>query len=168
MTKTNPGLTKIHIGLGLVVNKYDGGVEFDLDSATFLLTKAGKLNSDKDFCFCNNKKHESDAVDHSGNNRTGDGDGDNEVIKIDFTITIHEAYERKQNFGQVSNAYIRVSNEAYNTELICYDLGEDYLAETAIVVAELYLDGTEWKFNVIGSGFSGGLKALFQNFGVEV
>jgi len=180
LTKTNPGLTKILVGLGWDTNKYDGGAEFDLDAAAFLLAESGKVSSEKDFCFYGNQKHESGGLEHSGDNRTGAGEGDDEAIKIDlskipasihkidFTVTIHEAEERKQNFGQVSNAYIRVVNEGDGTELIRYDLGEDYSTETAIVVAELYRNGEEWKFNAIGSGFTGGLKALCQNFGVEV
>jgi len=180
LTKTNPGLTKIFVGLGWDTNKYDGGSEFDLDAAAFLLTESGKVGSDQDFCFYGNPKHESGAVEHSGDNLTGEGEGDDEVIvvelpqipasiqKIDFTVTIHEAEERKQNFGQVSNAYIRVVNAADGAELIRYDLGEDYSTETAVVTAEIYRNGAEWKFNAIGSGFAGGLKALCQNFGVEV
>lgn len=180
LTKSNPGLTKILVGLGWDINKYDGGSEFDLDTAAFLLTEFGKVGSDKDFCFYGNPKHDSGAVIHSGDNRSGAGEGDDEVIevdltkipssinKIDFTVTIYEADDRRQNFGQVSNAYIRIINESDGVELIRYDLGEDYSIETAIIAAELYRNGTEWKFNAIGSGFSGGLKALCQNFGVEV
>ena len=180
LTKTNPGLTKILVGLGWDVNKYDGGAEFDLDAAAFLLTASGQVGSDKDFCFYGNPKHESGAVEHSGDNRTGAGEGDDEVIKVDlskipastervgFTVTIHEAEERKQNFGQVSNAFIRIVNEDSGEELIRYDLGEDYSTETAIVVAELYRHSGEWKFNAIGSGFAGGLRALCQNLGVDV
>ncbi len=180
LTKSNPGLSKILVGLGWDTNKYDGGHDFDLDAAAFLLVESGKVGSDKDFCFYGNQKHESGSVEHSGDNKTGAGDGDDEVIKIDlskipaaikkvdFTVTIHEADVRMQNFGQVSNAYIRVLNESDGTELIRYDLGEDYSIETAIVVAELYRNGAEWKFNAIGSGFAGGLKALCQSFGVEV
>ncbi len=180
LTKTNPGLTKIIVGLGWDTNKYDGGSDFDLDAAAFLLVEAGKVGSDKDFVFYGNQKNDSSSVEYSGDNKTGAGDGDDEVIKIDldkipesiqkidFTVTIHESDARKQNFGQVSNAYIRLMNESDGTELIRYDLGEDYSTETAIVVAELYRNGAEWKFNAIGSGFSGGLKALCQNFGVEV
>ena len=180
LTKSNPGLTKILVGLGWDTNKYDGGAEFDLDTAAFLLLDSGKVGSDKDFIFYGNQKHESGCIEHSGDNKTGAGDGDDEVIKVDlsiipesvskvnFTVTIHEAETRKQNFGQVSNAYIRILNESDGSELIRYDLGEDYSTETAIVAAELYRHGTEWKFNAIGSGFSGGLKALCQNFGVEV
>jgi len=180
LTKTNPGLTKILVGLGWDVNRYDGGNDFDLDAAAFLLTGSGTVGNDKDFIFYGNTRHESGCIEHTGDNRTGAGDGDDESInvdlsavpasiqRIDFTVTIHEADVRKQNFGQVSNSYIRVVNAANGDELIRYDLGEDYSTETAIVVAELYRHGSEWKFNAIGSGFSGGLRALCLNFGVEV
>jgi tellurium resistance protein TerD len=180
LTKTNPGLTKLIVGLGWDTNKYDGGGEFDLDAAAFLLADNGKVCVDGDFVFYGNSKHSSASVEHSGDNLTGAGEGDDETIKvnlalvpadiskIDFTVTIHEAEERKQNFGQVSNAFIRVVNEAGGEELLRYDLGEDYSTETAIVVAEIYRNGAEWKFNAIGSGFAGGLKALCQNFGVNV
>lgn len=180
LTKTNPGLTKILIGLGWDTNKYDGGSEFDLDAAAFLLGGNGKVTSDADFVFYNNLKHASGSVEHLGDNLTGAGEGDDEEIKIDlakvpdniekidFTVTIHEAEARKQNFGQVSNAFIRVVDEANNTELIRYDLGEDFSIETAVVVGELYRNSGEWKFNAIGSGFEGGLAALGRNFGVDV
>jgi len=180
LTKTNPGLTKIMVGLGWDVNKYDGGSEFDLDAAAFLLGASGKVGADKDFVFYGNQKHESGGVEHSGDNLTGAGEGDDEVIRVDlaqvpaaveriaFTVTIHDAEARKQNFGQVSNAFIRIVDEGGGTELIRYDLGEDYSVETAIVAAELYRNGSEWKFNAVGNGFAGGLKALCQNFGVDV
>ncbi|MDR0272059.1 MAG: TerD family protein [Clostridiales bacterium] len=180
LTKTNPGLTKILVGLGWDTNKYDGGSDFDLDAAAFLLGESGKVAADGDFVFYGNVKHSSGGVEHSGDNLTGAGDGDDEVIKIelskvpasvakiDFTVTIHDAEERRQNFGQVSNAYIRIVNEGNGTELIRYDLGEDYSIETAVITAELYRNGAEWKFNAIGSGFSGGLKSLCQNFGVNI
>ena len=180
LTKTNPGLTKLVIGLGWDTNKYDGGADFDLDAAAFLLADTGKVPSDKEFVFYNNKEHASGAVIHLGDNLTGAGDGDDEQIKIDlakvpanvskitFTVTINDAEARKQNFGQVSNAFIRIVDEAKNTELIRYDLGEDFSVETAVVVAELYRHGSEWKFNAIGSGFKGGLAALCQNFGLDV
>ncbi|MDR1246814.1 MAG: TerD family protein [Clostridiales Family XIII bacterium] len=179
LTKTNPGLTNIIVGLGWDVNKYDGGSDFDLDTAAFLLGESGKTGSDKDFVFYNNPKHPSESVIHQGDNRTGVGEGDDEQIKIDlskvpaevqkidFTVTINEADTRNQNFGQVSNAYIRILDEAKNEELIRYDLGEDYSVETAVVVAELYRNGAEWKFNAIGSGFQGGLAALCANFGID-
>ncbi|RCX17604.1 tellurium resistance protein TerD [Anaerobacterium chartisolvens] len=180
LTKTNPGLTKLVVGLGWDTNKYDGGFDFDLDAAAFMLAESGKVASEKDFVFYGNKSHESGSVQHMGDNLTGEGEGDDEQVKInlqavpesikkiDFTVTIHEAEARKQNFGQISNAYIRIVDEAKNEELIRYDLGEDFSVETAVVVAELYRHGTEWKFNAIGSGFQGGLKALCGSFGIDV
>ncbi len=145
-----------------------------------MLTANGKVQNDSDFVFYNNLKHSSGSVQHMGDNLTGAGDGDDEQIKIDlskvpaniekiaFTVTIHEAEQRRQNFGQVSNAFIHVFDEVKNTDLIRYDLGEDFSIETAVVVAELYRSSGEWKFNAIGSGFQGGLKALCQNFGVSI
>ena len=180
LTKGNAGLTKILIGLGWDTNKYDGGADFDLDAAAFLLGENGKVQGDSDFVFYGNLKHKSGAVEHTGDNLTGEGEGDDEVIKVDlskipaniakisFTVTIYDAEARSQNFGMVSNAFIRVVNESNGTELIRYDLGEDYSVQTAVVVAELYRHSGEWKFNAIGSGFAGGLKALCQNFGVNV
>ncbi len=180
LTKTNPGLKEVLIGLGWDTNKYDGGSEFDLDAAAFLLNGTGKVNSDDDFIFYQNLKHASGSVEHLGDNLTGAGEGDDEEIvidlskvpenveKIDFTVTIYEAEERKQNFGQVENAFIRVVNKASGEELIRYDLGEDFSIETAVVIGELYRNKGEWKFNAIGSGFSGGLAALCKNFGVNV
>ncbi|KNY29761.1 TerD family protein [Pseudobacteroides cellulosolvens] len=180
LTKTNPGLTKIMVGLGWDTNKYDGGSDFDLDTAAFLLDDAGKVKSDADFVFYNNLNHASGSVTHMGDNLTGDGDGDDEQIKIDlskvpaevskidFTVTIHDAEQRRQNFGQVSNAFIRIVKEDTNEELIRYDLGEDFSVETAVVVGELYRNGTEWKFNAVGSGFQGGLAALCGNFGINI
>ena len=180
LTKGNPGLSKIVVGLGWDTNKYDGGFDFDLDAAAFLLGANGKVTSDADFIFYGNLKHGSGAVEHMGDNLTGDGDGDDEQIKVNlstvpaniekigFTVTIYDAETRKQNFGQVSNAYIRIFDEASNTELIRYDLGEDFSIETAVVVGEMYRNNGEWKFNAIGSGFQGGLEALCKNYGVNV
>lgn len=180
LTKGNPGLSKLIVGLGWDTNKYDGGADFDLDAAAFLLGDNGKVPSDSDFIFYSNLQHSSGAVVHTGDNLTGEGDGDDEVIKvdlskvpasiskIDFTVTIYDAESRGQNFGQVSNAYIRVVDETTGTELIRYDLGEDFSVETAVVVGEMYRNNGEWKFNAIGSGFSGGLAALCHNFGVNV
>ena len=180
LTKGNPNLSKILVGLGWDTNKYDGGSDFDLDAAAFLLGANGKVTCDEDFVFYNNLKHASGSVEHLGDNLTGAGEGDDEQIKIDlaavpaniekidFTVTIHEAEQRKQNFGQVSNAFIRVVDEANNKELIRYDLGEDFSIETAVVVGEIYRNNGEWKFNAIGSGFQGGLAALGRNFGVNV
>ena len=180
LTKTNPGLKEVLIGLGWDTNKYDGGKDFDLDSSAFMLAANGKVRDDDDFVFYGNLKHKSGAVEHMGDNLTGKGEGDDEQIKIDlskvpadiekidFTVTIYEAEERKQNFGQVENAFIRVVNSATNEELIRYDLGEDFSIETAVVIGELYRNKGEWKFNAIGSGFEGGLASLGKNYGVNV
>lgn len=171
-------LTKITVGLGWDTNKYDGGADFDLDASAFCCGTNGKVLSDDDFVFYNNKIRP--GIEHTGDNRTGAGDGDDEVINIDlavvpeniseinFTVTIDQADVRNQNFGMVENAYIRVVDQASGAELIKYDLGEDFSVETALVVAKLYRNNGEWKFNAIGSGFSGGLAALCNNFGVSV
>ena len=175
LTKGNPGLSKLLVGLGWDVNKYDGGSDLDLDAAPFLLAANGKVTSDADFVFFNNLKHASGSVEHMGDNLTGEGDGDDEQIKvdlskvpanidkIDFTVTIYDAEARKQNFGQVSNAYIRVVDEAKGQELIRFDLGEDFSVETAVIVGELYRHGGEWKFKALGRGFYGGLEAKRKN-----
>ncbi len=180
LTKTNPGLKKLLIGLGWDTNKYDGGSAFDLDAAAFLLNKDSKAANESDFIFYNNSKGRNDSVIHTGDNKTGDGDGDDEQIKIDLskvpadvekidiTVTIHEADSRKQNFGQVSNAYIRIVNEETNEEILRFDLGEDFSVETAVVFGEVYKNGTEWKFNAIGKGYQGGLAALCNSFGLNV
>ncbi|MDE5854429.1 MAG: TerD family protein [Ruminococcus sp.] len=180
LTKTNPGLTKIIVGLGWDVNKYDGGADLALVVAAFLAGVNGNVANDANFVFYGNKEHASGSVIHTGDNLTGEGDGDDEqlkvdlskvpaeITKIDFTVTIYDADTRHQNFGQVSNAYIRVMNEVTGEELIRYDLGEDYSIETAVIVGELYRNNGEWKFNAIGSGFQGGLAALCNNFGVNV
>ena len=180
LTKGNPGLKNIVVGLGWDTNKSDGGFDFDLDSAAFLLGENDKVNSDSDFIFYNNLKHSSGAVQHLGDNLTGEGDGDDEQVKLDlslvpqnvnkiaFTVTIHEAQERRQNFGQVNNSYVRVVNADTNQELLKYELGEDFSIETAVVVCEIYRHNGEWKFNALGSGFEGGLEALCKNFGVNV
>ncbi len=180
LTKGNPGLNKLLVGLGWDGNRYDGGFEFDLDAAAFLLSGGGKVAGDEDFVFYGNLKHVSGGVACTGDNRTGAGDGDDEVIMVDlslvpasvekiaFTVTIHEADVRKQNFGQVENAYIHIMDDVAHTELIRFDLGEDFSIETAVVVGELYRNNGEWKFNAIGNGFQGGLPALCRNFGVNV
>lgn len=180
LTKTNPGLTKVVVGLGWDVNKYDGGHAFDLDAAAFMLGDSGKVTQDEDFIFYNNPRDAAGSVVHLGDNLTGAGEGDDEQITVDlskvpaniqsiaFTVTIHEAEQRGQNFGQVSNAFIRVFKPDSGEELIRYDLSEDYSVETALVVGGLYRHGSEWKFNAIGSGFHGGLAALCQNFGVNI
>ncbi|SES26595.1 TerD family protein [Psychrobacillus sp. OK032] len=179
LTKTNPGLVNVTIGLGWDTNKYDGGNDFDLDSSVFLLGSNGKCSSESDFVFYNNTTGAGGAVVHTGDNRTGDGDGDDEQVnvnlstvpasieKIAFSITIHDAETRGQNFGQVNNSYVRILNADSGEELIRYDLGEDFSIETAVVVGELYRHGGEWKFNAIGSGYQGGLAALVTDFGLN-
>lgn len=180
LTKTNPGLTKVVVGLGWDVNKYDGGNDFDLDTSVFLLGENGKVTNEGDFVFYNNTTGGNGSVVHTGDNRTGAGDGDDETITVDlaavpnevkriaFTITIHDGEARRQNFGQVSNAYVRILNAGSNEEIIRYDLGEDFSIETAIVVGELYRHNNEWKFSAIGSGYQGGLAALATDFGLQV
>ena len=180
LTKGNPGLTKVAVGLGWDVNQYDTGGDFDLDTAAFLLTASGRVAQDTDFVFYGNSKDPSGAVTHMGDNRTGAGAGDDEQIMVDlslvpanitkiaFTVTIYEAEARRQNFGQVSNAYIRIYNDANGEEMIRYDLEEDFSIETAVVVGELYRHNGEWKFNAIGSGYQGGLAALCGNYGGNV
>ena len=180
LTKDNPGLSKVVVGLGWDVNAFDTGGDFDLDTAAFLLADTGKITKSEDFVFYGNLNHPSGSVQHLGDNRTGAGEGDDEQIKVDlsavpaeitkiaFTVTIYEAEQRSQNFGQVNNAFIRIYNEATGEEMLRYDLGEDFSIETAAVFGELYKNGGEWKFNAIGSGYQGGLAALCANFGVEL
>ena len=179
------GMTRALVGLGWDTNKYDGGYDFDLDAAAFLLGDNGKANCDEDFIFYNNLVSRNEAVVHTGDNLTGEGDGDDEVILIDFskipsnvskiaiTVTIHDAVNRKQNFGQVSNAYVRLAkrsseNDMAGEDVLRFDLVEDFSIETAIVVCELYRKGSEWKFNAVAAGYQGGLEALCRSFGVNV
>ena len=180
LTKGNASLKHIMVGLGWDVNAFDSGADFDLDASAFMCGANGKCPTEKEFVFYGNLEHPSGAVKHQGDNLTGEGDGDDEQIfvdlkaipesvdKIAFTVTIYEAQERRQNFGQVSKAYIRIVDEDTNQELIRYDLGEDFSIETAIVVGELYRHNGEWKFNAIGSGFQGGLAALCGHYGIQV
>lgn len=180
LTKGNPGLKKVVVGLGWDVNQFDTGGDFDLDAAAFLLGDSGKVAKSEDFVFYGNLNHPSGAVQHMGDNLTGAGDGDDEQIKIDltqvpdnitkiaFTATIYEPEQRRQNFGQVNNAFIRIYNEETGEEMLRYDLGEDFSIETAVVFGELYKNNNEWKFNAIGSGYQGGLAALCANYGVDV
>ncbi|MBE6852636.1 MAG: TerD family protein [Ruminococcus sp.] len=179
LTKTNPGLSNVIVGLGWDINKYDGGSDFDLDTAAFMLDASGKAPSDSSFIFYGNLKSECGSVTHMGDNLTGEGDGDDEQIKISlssvpaniekiaFTVTIYDHETRQQNFGQVSNAYIRILDESTGVELIRYDLCEDFSIETALVVGELYRNNGEWKFCAVGSGFGGGLAALCANYGLN-
>ncbi len=180
LTKGNPGLSRVVVGLGWDVNQFDTGGTFDLDTAAFLLTDSGKVSGSEDFVFFGNLTHPSGAVQHMGDNLTGAGDGDDEQIKLNlqqipdhitkiaFTVTIYEADIRHQNFGQVNNAFIRIYNDENGEELLRYDLGEDFSIETAAVFGELYKNNGEWKFNAIGSGYQGGLAALCANYGVDV
>lgn len=180
LTKGNPGLSRILIGLGWDTNKYSGGTDFDLDATAFMLDETEKVTTNKDFIYYGNLKHASGAVEHMGDNLTGGSGGDDEQIKVNlsnvpmtinkisFAVTIYDAEKRGQNFGQVGNAYIRIINESDGTELLRYDLGEDFSIESAVVVGELYRYKGEWKFNAIGSGYKGGLNILCQNYGVNM
>ena len=178
LTKTDPSLTKILVGLGWDPRATDGA-EFDLDASAFLLAANGKIRSDADFIFYNQLRSPDGSVEHTGDNRTGIGEGDDEVIKVDlsrvpadvdkiaFTVTIHDADVRRQNFGQVSNSFIRIVNEVSGAEIVRYDLAEDASTETAMIFAELYRHNAEWKFRAIGQGYAGGLKALANNYGMN-
>ena len=179
LTKGNAGLKKILVGLGWDTNKYDGD-DFDLDASAFLLDKNGKVTTDKDFVFFNNLVHPSGAVKHMGDNLTGGGDGDDEVIKVVlnklpkyaekvvFCVTIHEAERRMQNFGMVENSFIRVVDDNTGSEITRYDLKEKFGDSTAIIAGEIYRDGSGWKFHAVGDGFNGGLFDLCEKFGIEV
>ena len=173
------------VGLGWDTNRYDGGYDFDLDASAFLLGDNGKLQRDEDFIFYNNLESRNKGVVHTGDNLTGDGDGDDEVIMIDFTkipddikkiaicVTIHDAAARGQNFGQVSNAYIRIVKMADEFDtvgepVLKFDLEEEFSIETALVVAEIYLKNGEWKFNAVAAGYQGGLEAIVRSFGGNV
>ncbi len=180
LTKGNPSLTNIMVGLGWDVNVFDSGADFDLDASVFMVGSNGRCPTEKEFIFYGNLVHDSGGITHMGDNRTGEGEGDDEQIEIDLskipsniekiaiTVTIYDADKRRQNFGQVSNAYIRLVDETTGAELIRYDLGEDFSIETAVVVGELYRNNGEWKFNAIGSGFQGGLAALCGHYGIDV
>lgn len=179
LSKEAPGLTAVVVGLGWDARVTDGK-DFDLDASVFITGEDGKVRSDADFVFYNNKTGADGAVEHQGDNRTGEGDGDDEQVKIDlskvpadvknlvFAVTIHEADDRGQNFGQVSNAFMRVINQDGDAELARYDLSEDYSTETALVFGELYRHGDEWKFKAVGAGFAGGLNALAASHGVNM
>ena len=178
LTKEAPGMTKVLVGLGWDARSTDGQ-DFDLDASAFLLKADGKVRADSDFIFYNQLKSVDGSVEHTGDNRTGEGDGDDEAIKVDlskvpadidriaFTVTIHEAEARKQNFGQVRNAFIRIVNQDTNSEVARYDLAEDASTETAMIFAELYRNGAEWKFRAVGQGFAGGLKPLAESYGLK-
>ncbi|WP_175952570.1 TerD family protein [Burkholderia sp. BCC0405] len=178
LSKTDPSLTRILVGLGWDPRATDG-TEFDLDASAFLLGANGKVRGEADFIFYNQLRSQDGSVEHTGDNRTGAGDGDDEVLKVDlsrvpadidkiaFTVTIHDAEARKQNFGQVSNSFIRVVNETSGAEVVRYDLAEDASTETAMIFAELYRSSGEWKFRAVGQGYAGGLRALANGYGMN-
>jgi len=182
LSKEAPGLSKIQVGLGWDPRATDGA-DFDLDASAFLLNEAGKVRSDSDFVYYNNLKAINGAVEHMGDNLTGEGEGDDEVVnlnlkqletedpglvKISFVVTIHEAEARKQNFGQVNNAFIRIVNQDDNKEIVRFDLTEDYSMETAMIFGEVYLKNGEWRFTAVGQGYEGGMPATCKQFGINI
>ena len=179
LTKEAPSMNVALVGLGWDARVTDGQA-FDLDASVFLVGENGKVLSDSHFVFYNNTTSPDGAVQHQGDNRTGEGDGDDEQVKIElakvgaevkklvFAVTIHEAEARKQNFGMVSNSYMRVVNNDNGAEIARFDLSEDASTETAMIFGELYRHGTEWKFKAVGQGFAGGLGALAKQHGINI
>ncbi|MCX7067610.1 MAG: TerD family protein [Methylococcales bacterium] len=179
LSKTDPTLKNIIVGLGWDARPTDGA-DFDLDASAFMVKADGKVRSDSDFIFYNQMKSTCGSVEHTGDNRTGAGEGDDEALivlldkvpadieRIVFTVTIHDAESRKQNFGQVSNAFIRVVNKDSNNEVARFDLSEDASIETAMTFGEIYKHGSEWKFKAVGQGYSGGLAALARQYGISI
>ena len=179
LSKTDPNLTHVLVGLGWDARSTDG-VDFDLDASAFLLNESGKVRAETDFIFYNQTRSPEGSVEHTGDNRTGDGDGDDESVKIDLskvpaaiqkiaiTVTIHDGESRGQNFGQVQNAFIRIVNDQSNTEIVRFDLNEDYSTETAMIFGELYRHSGEWKFRAVGQGYAGGLGAMCRQFGISI
>ena len=179
LSKTDPSLNNVLIGLGWDARPTDGA-DFDLDASAFMLKADGKVRSDADFIFYNQKRSACGSVEHLGDNLTGKGEGDDETLvvqlnnvptdveRVTFAVTIHEAETRKQNFGQVSNAFIRVVNKDSGVEIARYDLSEDASVETAMIFGEIYRHNGEWKFKAIGQGYAGGLSPLVKQFGVGV
>lgn len=179
LSKEDPGLAKILIGLGWDVRSTDGA-DFDLDASAFLLKGDGKVRSDADFIFYNQLKSTDGSVEHTGDNRTGEGEGDDESLRVELTrvpaevekiavaVTIHDGENKRQNFGMVQNAFIRVVNDATGREIARYDLTEDASTETAMVFGEVYRHSGEWKFRAVGQGYQGGLGPLARNYGVNV
>lgn len=178
LEKVAPGLVQVFIGLGWDINATDTGSDFDIDASIFLLDSNEKLVSDQHFIFYNNPDSPDDAqsIHLRGDNRTGAGEGDDEIIdvnlttippevaKMSLTVTIHEADKRQQNFGQVSNAFVRIVNCQDEQEIIRYDLTEDFSVETALIMAELYRKDGEWRMNAVGAGYEGGLQALVERY----
>ena len=178
LSKEAPGLQEVLVGLGWDVRETEGTM-FDLDASAFLVDASGKSRSADDFIFYNNKSNANGSVVYGGDNRTGQGEGDDETIKIDVTkipagtvrivivVTIDEAESRKQNFGQIRNAYIRVVDNKLNKEIARFDLGEDASLETGIIFGEIYMHNGEWKFKAVGQGVKGGLEAFLVMFGLK-
>lgn len=178
LSKEAPTMTNITVGLGWDARVTDGA-NFDLDASAFLLGANGKVSQDKDFIFYGEKNSVCGSVVHNGDNRTGDGDGDDESISVDLTkvpasiekivvaVTIHEGTAKNQNFGQIQNAYIRIVNASSNTEVARFDLTEDGSVETAMIFGELYRHAGDWKFRAVGQGFAGGLGPLARSYGVD-
>ncbi|HEY1133806.1 MAG TPA: TerD family protein [Nocardioides sp.] len=179
LSKEAPGLTAIDIGLGWDVNTFSGG-DFDLDASAILLGSSGKVVSDQHFIFFNNLTSPDGSISHAGDNTTGEGDGDDEVIKANLAsvpadierivvaVSIYDAETRSQNFGAVRNAFIRVVNQANGSEIARYDLSEDASVETAMVFGEVYRSGGDWKFKAVGQGYASGLRGIASDFGVNV
>lgn len=179
LSKEDPNLTRILIGLGWDTRSTDGA-EFDLDASAFLLGAGDRVPSDGDFIFYNNLRSADGSIEHTGDNRTGEGDGDDEALKVELTripadiqkitvaATIHDGEGRRQNFGMVSNAFIRIVNDATGREIARYDLSEDASTETAMIFGEVYRHNSEWKFRAVGQGYKGGLSPLARNFGVNI
>ena len=179
LSKTDPSLSNVLIGLGWDTRSTDGA-DFDLDASAFLLGANDKVRGEHDFIFYNQPRSPEGSVEHTGDNRTGAGDGDDEAVKINLlqvpadvqkvviTVTIHDADARRQNFGQVQNAFIRVVNDASQVEIVRFDLNEDYSTETAMIFGELYRHNGEWKFRAVGQGYAGGLGAMCRQFGISI
>ncbi len=179
LTKNQPALKNILVGLGWEARSTNGSA-FDLDASAFLLAETGQVRGDDDFIFYNQLKSPCGAIEHTGDNRTGDGDGDDESIKIKLDqvaptirrivvcVTIHDGTNRKQSFGQVSDAFMRIVNADTNEEIVRFDLSEDYSTETAMIFGEVYRHNDEWKFKAVGQGFAGGLDAMCKQFGIVV
>lgn len=179
LSKTDPSLNQVLIGLGWDARATDG-VDFDLDASAFLLGANDKVRGESDFIFYNQTRSPEGSVEHTGDNRTGEGDGDDEAVKINLakvpadvqkiaiTVTIHDAQNRGQNFGQVQNAFIRVVNDQTNVEIVHFDLNEDYSTETAMIFGELYRHNSEWKFRAVGQGYNGGLSAMCSQYGINI
>jgi tellurium resistance protein TerD len=177
LTKDNPNLDKIHVGLGWDTNQYGTG-DYDLDASVFMLGANDKIRQTQDFVFFNNLQSPEGAIKHTGDNRTGDGDGDDEAIKVQlskvpasvekivFVVTIYDAMARRQNFGQIENAFIRIDDEATGRVLMQYDLTEDYSSASSVIVGELYRHGAEWKFSAKGEGMKDEIEGVCRKYGV--